>query len=162
MKLQMKPLRWLCAPTAFAMAVDIDVADFLQRIGHDGSEMWFPTEPEPQCRRGIHVQECISVCDQLGFAVTPIELFPCVLSPKGINPSIEFPEGNWDRFTKQICGSTGVISGIGRNCGHAVAYDYGRIYDPDGNEYDYTRDECERRHFYTQCLWRVDRIRNFE
>ena len=41
---------------------------------------------------------------------------------------------------------------------HMVAYDHGRIFDPRGHVYDYTRTTCEAHHFYTRCAWRIDPI----
>jgi hypothetical protein len=38
---------------------------------------------------------------------------------------------------------------------HAVAFDHGRIFDPDGREYDYSRQACEARHFYGHKLWLI-------
>ena len=51
---------------------------------------------------------------------------------------VAYPDDNWARFTRVIQHSRGVIEGVGRHCGHAVAYEHGRIFDPDGHEYDYS------------------------
>lgn len=159
MRLQIKNLRWQCLPTAFAMALDVPLADVLQAVGHDGSEIVEPSLPEPACRRGFHPQELLDVCLRRGFAATLVELFPVLRSlPTGGDRVLVFPEGNWERFTRAIKSSRGVIEGRGARTGHAVAYENGRIYDPDGTEYDYSRLACEARHFFTQHLWRIDRI----
>ena len=47
MELQQRPEPWMCMPLAFAMALDMPVADLLAAIGHDGSEIVFPNLPEP-------------------------------------------------------------------------------------------------------------------
>ena len=87
-------------PLAFAMALDMPVADLLAAIGHDGSEIVFPSLPEPLCRRCFHVQELIQVALSRGLAVTPVELFP-VLQPTEAGPfhkTVLYPDNNWRRF----------------------------------------------------------------
>lgn len=160
--------------TSFAMALDVAVDYLMTVIGHDGSAIQFVGLPEPGCRRGHHIQECIEVCLRRGFSVTPVELFPAIrptpqpLPPPGTSGSLtihcDHPvmfgdtwNGNWSRFVHHLETSRGVITGQGRATGHAVAYDHGRIYDPDGREYDYSREACEARGFFTQYLWRLDR-----
>ena len=146
-------------PLAFAMALDMPVADLLAAIGHDGSEVAFPGLPEPACRRCFHIQELIQVALARGFAVTPIELFP-VLQPANAGPHrvVLYPDNNWRRFEQTILSSRGVIDGTGTRFGHTVAYDHGRIFDPKGLLYDYSRLACEARHFYSRCAWRIDPI----
>ena len=147
-------------PLAFAMALDMPVADLLAAIGHDGSEIIFPSLPEPLCRRCFHVQELIQVALARGLAVTPVELFP-VLQPTEAGPfhkTVLYPDNNWRRFEETIRASLGVIAGTGARLGHTVAYDHGRIYDPRGPIYDYSRLACEAHQFYTRCAWRIDPI----
>jgi len=158
MKLQLKPQRWMCLPTAFAMTLDTSIADLLLAVGHDGGEIIFPGLDEPFCRRGFHIQELIDVAVARGFAVTPIELCP-VLQPTEdsmLRHTVAYREGNWRRFANTIARSRGVIDGMGFRCGHSVAYDHGRIFDPDGPVYDYSRLACETHRFYTRCAWRID------
>jgi len=162
MLLQLKPERWMCVPTAFAMALDVPVADLLAAVGHDGSKITFPGLPEPTCRRGFHIQELIAVALSRGFAVTPVELFPVIASADGrLTHTVLYPDNNWRRFTDAIRHSRGVIEGGGIRCGHTVAYDHGRIYDPDGPVYDYSRIACEGHQFYTRCAWRIDPIGDY-
>jgi hypothetical protein len=145
-------------PLAFAMALDTPVAGLLAAIGHDGSEIVFPSLAEPLCRRGFHIQELIHPTLSRGFALTPVELFP-VLQPTEIGPfhkTVLYPDSNWRRFEKTIRTSRGVIDGTGARCGHMVAYDHGRIFDPKGPVYDYSRLACEAHQFYTRCAWRID------
>jgi len=145
-------------PTAFAMALDMPVAELLAAIGHDGSEIVFPNLPEPLCRRCFHIQELIHVALARRIAVTPVELFP-VLQPSEAAPfrtTVLYPDDNWRRFAETIRASRGVIDGTGARHGHMVAYDHGRIYDPRGPVYDYSRPACESHQFYTRCIWRID------
>ena len=160
---QLNPNRWSCIATSFAMALDIPVAELIRRIGHDGSEIVSPAK-EPAGRRGFHVQECVAVALTLGFAVTPIELFPVSEFEGGHEKVIAFPanattpDGNWDRLRDHIESSRGVLAGQGSRTMHAVAYECGQLYDPDGPCYPYSQGACEQRHFCAKCLWRLDRI----
>jgi hypothetical protein len=143
------------------MAIGIPVGEFICRIGHDGSASAFPTEPEPACRRGFHVQECIDVALSLGYAVTPIELFPRHAPSLSVAPlEILFgnEQGNRDRFARLINSGRGVITGHGRQCCHAVAYDRGMVHDPNGLVYRYSIPACEARGFIGACAWHVNLI----
>lgn len=160
MKLQVKPRRWQCAVTALAMALDMPVAELIERLGHDGGQIVFPDLPEPACRRGHNIYEVIQVAVDLGYAVTPIPLRAAVTPAN--NPQRQVVIGtdseNWSRFTRQLHASQGVIECFGPRLYHLLAYDRGHIFDPDGEEYPYSREACEQRNLATYCLWRVDRI----
>jgi hypothetical protein len=94
------------------------------------------------------------------LAVTPVELFP-TLQPTDAGPfhkTVLYPDNNWRRFEAAVQTSRGVIHGTGARLGHTVAYDHGRIYDPRGPVYDYSRLACEAHQFYTRCAWRIDPI----
>ena len=133
-KLQQKPNSWSCIASAFAMAIDIPTADFFGIVGHDGSQIVFPTLPDPMSRRGLHIQECINACLALGYTVTPVELFPVIRATPPRDEEIVVLFGgdesaNWQRFEHTIQNSAGVLEGVGRQCHHAVAYDHGTIFD---------------------------------
>lgn len=160
-KLQLKHERWQCAVTAFAMVLDCPVADLMMCLGHDGGEIVFPDLPEPANRRSHNLYEMIQVAVDLGYGVTPVPLRAAITSAN--DPARQIivgtDEQNWSRFTRQLLVSRGVIECQGPRCYHMLAYDKGRIFDPDGCEFPYSRDACEQRGLYTYCLWRVDRIR---
>ena len=162
MKLQIQPERWQCAVTAFAMALDVSVADLIRNVGHDGRGIIFPDLPEPRNHHGHSIYELIWAAIDLGYAVTPIPLRPGIRPAS--DPMREFVIGtdaeNYQRFRNHIHGSAGVMECYGPKGHHVVAYDHGRIYDPRGYEFPYLREVCEERNLYTYCLWRVDRIRN--
>ena len=161
MRLQTKPERWQCLVTSFAMALDMLVADVMREIGHDGGQVLWPALPEPLCRRGFHPQELIDVCRAHGYAVTRIELFPGLM-PKAGGPEFRWltEEQAWPRFIQAIQNSRGVIGGVTlyHGNGHAVAYDHGHVFDPEGVDFPYSRAACERRAFITQHLWYLDKI----
>jgi hypothetical protein len=151
--LQLKPNKWSCSVTAFAMALRMPVQDLIDEIGHDGSEIIFPELEDPTCRRGFHSQELIYAVWKLGFTVTPIELAPVIASDDGLNVhQVDFEFDHWKRFTGFIDTTIGVLEGRGRYCNHAVCYRYGEIYDPDGHRYDYSRKACESHGFYGNRL----------
>jgi hypothetical protein len=128
MILQKQPNRWSCLPTSFAMALDISVEPFINRIGHDGSPRVWDNLPEPKCRRGFHIHGCIEVADRLGKSVTPFELVPMHAPTMSVEPIRVTFTDNLARFKRVISASRGVITCLG----HAVAYENGVIYDPAG------------------------------
>ena len=100
----------------------------------------------------------------VGFACTQIELLPALIYPSGQKRVITFPhnggsfQGNWERFQSHIASSRGVIAGTGKRHGHALAFEFSTVLDPDGRPFHFTQGACETRHFYCQMLWRLDRI----
>jgi len=137
------------------MALDIPVQQLVEDFGHDGGEVIFPHLPEPMCRRGFHSQELIQLAWKHGFACTPIELFPAIQSTdmKKIHRLFLNEPNCWARFEDYIQRTRGVLEGIGVHCHHAVYYHYGQIWNPDGEQYEYSRNACEDRAFYGNRLW---------
>src|SRR5581483_3018987 len=78
MKPQIQPNNWSCLPTAFAMLLDVKVESLIQKLGHDGSSIWFPNRPEPQCRRSFHPQEFVDLLFDKGYDIITIEANPKV------------------------------------------------------------------------------------
>lgn len=141
MKLQTKPNRWSCYPTAWAMAIGIPVDELIKEIGHDGGEIIWPEYCPPANRRGFHSQEMIRVALRHRYAPVPIELYP-VLSPN--KSASEYIPVEMKQFTSQeyfngiVNSNTGVIECLtdkGHN--HAVAFENGMIFDPEGELYLY-------------------------
>lgn len=163
MKLERKPNQWSCLATSFAMALDITTARFEELASHDGSAIVFPALPEPQCRRGYHVCEAVRVVMMLGHAATPVELMPQIGSKSGDSIRCYYDardeDFNWTYFHALILYTRGVIECMTRSGNfHAVAYEKGRIFDPDGREFDYSREACESRGLYTTRLWRIEKV----
>ena len=95
----------------------------MAELGHDGSEIVFPDEPEPMNRRGFYIEEINRVLvTKYKCAFVPLN-FPG--SPAGDGPM------NFD----------GIL--MGRTVGSSVPEDHsvcwkaveGRIYDPNGCSY---------------------------
>lgn len=139
MKPQLKPNRWSCSVTAFAMAMDIPVKHLIQRIGHDGGEIIWPDLPEPTCRRGFHVQELIEQCHFDGLTCTPIELMPSIAPMDGHAEYNVLPVREaLHRFELAMCSSQGVLECRGERSWHAMAYEDGVMFNPDdGRVYDF-------------------------
>lgn len=113
------------------MVVDVTPSFFIDCIGHDGSEIVRPDLAEPFCRRGFHLMECIHVCYNLGFSVTPFDALP----QGAING--DYPITVWTneeaerRITPVLSNECGVITGYTfQKRPHAVAWDRKQIYDP--------------------------------
>lgn len=146
MRHQRQPNRWSCVPTAFAMVINMDVAEMLDRIGHDGSEILYPDLEEPSCRRSFHPQECLQVLDSCGYAATPLEALPI----------LQMDATHWielDRrkdFVNHLATADGVFIGEGRKLRHAVAWIGGEVYDPSGI---FTLSE-----FSAQTFWKIKSI----
>jgi hypothetical protein len=141
------------------MVLDLPLAAIFGEIGHDGGEIVYPELADPMCRRGFHPQELIDVCLTHRRAATLVELMPVLANtPGSAGRQVLSDNFAWQRFMRTIELTRGVIEGVTTRCGHAVAYEYGHIFDPAGREYDYSRDDCERRGFFTQHLWRIDEI----
>jgi hypothetical protein len=145
---------WSCLPQAFATALDITFDEFVDLIGHDGSiELW-PHLPDPLCRRGFTIQECIKACLGLGYAVTPIAITYKHRSTSDIEPLNMYDR---DFFNAQVRISKGVLTGATKKCHHAVAYINGYVYETSGSIYPF--DSTQPFHnFIPECLWRIDRI----
>lgn len=147
------------------MVLGMAAEELLERLGHDGSETIFPHLPEPQCRRGHHIQEIIYWMFVRGRTVTPIQLVPMIGDPSGQSRPVpvkyetagepcEGFDDNYRRFKNTIDRHEGVIEGVtasGKR--HAVAFKRGRIYDPDGAEYGYSGENLANYGFHPDIAW---------
>ena len=121
------------------MALHLPVAELIESIGHDGSEIIWPELPEPMRRRGFHSQELIDECLKRKCACTPVERSPSIgpSSGDGAHP-VYTPARDLDRFGTALRYPNTVIECSGRRCRHTVHGEYGHIYDPRGVDYDFT------------------------
>ncbi len=139
MRMQIKPNRWSCAVTAFAIALDMPVAKLIEDIGHDGGQIIWPDLNDPMRRRGFHSQELVEAVHTRGYHCTPIEISPTIGCPMGEGHYVIYgPDEMWIRFEPYLRSSNCVIECIGNHCHHAVHGAFGRISDPDGYQYDHT------------------------
>lgn len=154
---------WGCLATAFAMAIPCTEEQFYKDLGHDGGMVINASAADtPWGHRGIHIQEAIYVArDVWGCAVTPVEMFPRIADPFNANRDhIVFyfndRERNIRRFERLIRITRGVITGMGTQCPHAMAYERGQVINPDdGEQFPYSIENLQQRKFHPQCLWIV-------
>lgn len=170
--LQSKPESWLCLATSFAMALGITTNEFCDIAGHDGGDIVNPDLPDPWCRRGFHIMEAVFVALHCGYAATPVQVMPVIAStpvPGTSNKEVivaynhrdtgDGIEDNWRFFQQFIATRKGVIEcRTQRGNHHAVAFQADMIFDPDGREFNYSREACESRGLFTHCLWLIDRL----
>lgn len=157
MQLQVKPHPDACLATAFAMVLNKRVDDLFARIGHDGTRVAAHAPNGRVLTVGHHPQECIEVCQSLGYAVTQIELAPTSqLSRSNVTIiPVTFSPNNEDRFLRHVHGThKGVLAGLGQDLAHAVAIQDGVIFDPDGFCYPFGD---ALRPFYPRILWKVQK-----
>lgn len=131
---QRSPNRWSCWPTSLAMCLDVPVAELLQKLGHDGSEILWPEQPEPLRRQGFHPEELQYLCLR-EYSVVLACFVPCF----GYNPVDALHEDRvyeFSQFEEVLAKHNGVLTGCYRrsNSLHAVAWNAAeeRIYDADG------------------------------
>ncbi len=118
--------KWSCTACAFAMALNITLKEFIYQIGHDGSEIWFPELPEPLCRKGFPYPEGIQVSLRLGLSVTPVDIKPLC----GPDDEHRVALDHTVFANKMLIKYQGIISGMGNQYFHTVAWDGKQIYDP--------------------------------
>jgi len=128
-----QPTRWSCLATAWAMVLDCELDKLFTQIGHDGSEILYPSQPEPECRRAFHPSEFNWPAFIRGIAIVQVELNPFWERPDGGMEALRHPGGN-ERLLKSwrhYC--DGAITGqTPKELWHAVAWDHTRqlILDP--------------------------------
>lgn len=76
MKLITQPNKWTCLPTSVAMLLNISLDDIFKIVGHDGSQILWKDFPDPQNRRGFHIQEMYEVIEAKGWFAMPFDLRP--------------------------------------------------------------------------------------
>lgn len=175
MKLMIKPHKDACVLAAFAMAAGVTLEYLIGVIGHDGTGIvhyyrwtedgYMADDLGEEIAVGFHIQEIIGPLVLGGMAITPIELGPVSQLNTSYHSThaIYFPneQGNWDRFNRHIKKTrNGVLTGECGKVGHAVAVDgiEGKIYDPDGEVFDYSVENLLSRGFKPMCLWKVQNV----
>lgn len=136
MKAQVSPNWYTCLPTAFAVALGVPVRDLFRELGHDGSEIVFPQEPEPLCRRAFHAQEFFGPCLRRGYAPVHVEAVP-ITEANGEKFVVAFTNTHIERLTAYMETYSGVVIGDKPNgtC-HALAWDGKLFYNNDGRIYE--------------------------
>lgn len=133
----LQPTLWSCLPTSFGMVLEYTPKEMFERIGHDGSEIIAPEQPEPRNRRWFHPQECVDIAVACFRFPVAIEPRPVSCNEDGSNV-FELPF-NGERvafYLQRPCVLVGQTK-TGKN--HAVAWcpKEMRIFDPDGFKCDF-------------------------
>lgn len=138
---------WQCLAASFAIVLDVKLHYIIKAIGHDGGEIIRPELPEPECRRGFHVQECISYAWARGYSTTPFDANPQLVTYRSQDKPvrINFPIGNSNRMLALLQGYNSVLTGQMVNNGrfHAVAWD------------------CEQQRFLNPTSGKIQEITDF-
>jgi hypothetical protein len=137
------------------MLFDIPVETLIQEISHDGSEVWWPEYKEPNCYRGVHMQEVVDLAFRMGLALIPIHACPVSAPTLTAEPRDLWDDEHCDeRLGAYLKKHNGILLGQAsvkeKLVGHAVAWDHEtqQIYDPAGRIYD-----LENPFFFIRELW---------
>lgn len=149
-----KKNKWECLLYSFAMAMEISPKELVGLLGHNGGR-----DVPGIGTQGFHVQEFIRVAMGEGsHFITPVEFCP-MNKYTGNQTLMAVDMGVWSWYLlDQIKAHRGVITGFGLKSkgGHAVAFEQGTIYDPDGGEpYEFTFDLPHSHEFVPQTAWIV-------
>lgn len=152
MQLQRTPNGWSCLAASFATVLGLSLEQLLERLGHDGSEIVFPSLDDPERRRAFHPQEMVDVAESLGVAITPIEARPASRPRDVPVPPYEVPMDIFPRWHRYLEGGVGVLTGLNaRNRPHAVVWDGVDVWDP-------ATGDCHGIHlFQPEIFWRATR-----
>lgn len=122
----LSPPPWSCLVQAWSQVIRWPYWSLITAIGHDGSQIIWPEEPEPYCRRAFHPQELIYLGPRFGFVTTTYEPQPALIS--GEKPYII--TALHQAFEKIIKSNDGVVTGYRRDgARHAVAWIKGEVID---------------------------------
>jgi aryl-alcohol dehydrogenase-like predicted oxidoreductase len=119
------------------MLLNLSVERVIQLIGHDGSEIWYPNEPEPHRRRGFTTQEFMDVAFHEGYAMMEI-LQPEAWDGENLNTrrfidSFPFARNFEERILFYMTFAQGLVTGhYSANSYHMAAWDNTtrQIFDP--------------------------------
>lgn len=132
-KLIRSPNRWSCLPASFAMACNVSIKEFLDAVGHDGSEIKWPDLPEPKKRRGFHIEECTRAAYSLGYHFLMFQTNPMAMATND-----KYYTVNHSDFVNHLMENhTGVLLGDGVKTKHAVYWGKNVILDPNGMTYNF-------------------------
>lgn len=127
----------LCLIYSLAMVLDVPPSEIIERLGHDGQEVWWPKHRVPYSFRGVHIQEAVDLCLAYGRGLVLIELYPRTGST--MTPTVGrilWPTEDCEvRFKKTIHQRPGILIGKAQGGGHACAWDGDMVFDPNGKMY---------------------------
>lgn len=125
-----------CGLASLAMLLDADVDDLILELGHNGGELAWPDDTEPECFRGFSNQEFIDLCLRRNIALIEIIAQPQIYNYRMVPKPIMTLEESDQRIQSYMTGNQGIIVGmLESGARHAVAWDGERVYDPVGFVY---------------------------
>lgn len=133
MKLIKSTDNYSCGLVSMAMLLDETPEALALELGHNGGEMFWPNEKEPECFRGFSNQEFIDLCFDRNLALIEIIAEPAIFNHRGQPKKIWEAEKIEQRISNYMAGNAGMIIGVLESgARHAVAWDGQRVFDPIG------------------------------
>ena len=133
-----------CLLYATAMALDVEIAEIVENLGHDGMEVQWPELDPPQCYRSFHIQEMIDFAFNIGIGLVRYEPCPMMAPNDSVNPlAIDAYDIEWlSKMDAILIGNT-----------HAVAWSHKdrEIFDPRGFRYSLLRFDFNQIFFVKKC-----------
>jgi len=116
------------------MILDIEPEKVVQELGHDGTLKIYPELPEPECFKGVHMQEITDVCVRMGARPVHIMAYPAGKNSFDADVWAVFPDDvAQGRFSMYASMYSGIMLGVtASGAYHAVAWDTESAYDPKG------------------------------
>lgn len=132
MKLQLSRNSYSCLLACAGMCLNVDQDALAAEIGHDGSDIWWPSLVDPYNRRGFHIQEIIDCAWARGYSILEINAIPqCRPCASAEVRNVPVPD---TRFMDYLHERVAILGGtLPNGCGHACAWDGQLVYDPRGN-----------------------------
>ncbi len=133
------------------MVLDKSVEEIIRCIGHDGSDIFWPNQPEPKKRRGFGYTELTTVAYKFGYVFVPFMFPDQYWSTSDEKPVEYYPPMSFENHLFE--NHDAVLIGTPNDTTHAVAWDHVSkvIYDPNGHQYS-------RNQFKTNVFWMVQRM----
>jgi hypothetical protein len=94
---------------SLSIALNKPLNKIIKVIGHDGSDIIWPDNPEPTNRRGFHPQELMDACLKFNRAPVWIERRPCSVGRVGSEPFNIYDSD--DRWLELVAQGSGVLFG---------------------------------------------------
>lgn len=131
MRHQKSPNRWSCLPTSFAMVLNQPVEQLIEQLGHDGSSICWPNQPEPLCRRGFHIQELTDYMFKQGMYVIPFQACP-TYRPVDSESIVEAQTKltPTQRMAMAMAYEAVIIGQTNTGASHAIAWNGKKVFDP--------------------------------
>ncbi len=122
---------WDCSTACAAMVFNKTLDEMETLVGHNGSEIFFPGEKEPECRQGVTMSEITDVGLKLGFGLIRMDINPIAQHTEASMRYIYDDEKSRIEWIHSLGLPTiwlGPFASLSQNWHHIV-------YDPDTTDY---------------------------